>query len=185
MKFRLYYRGQLKPNGSPKHKQTLRQAFHPQLKELWNHQPLNELAKNFLDPNNQELNVLVNPVGGWMFASVINTKHHLVAALDITMLRQEDPGSLIAKGGDIDNRLKTLFDALAIPNADQIPNSDVPREDEQPIHCLLEDDRLITGLNVTVDRLLGAETTPDEVLLIIGVDIAATRGTFKNLVFSL
>ena len=184
MKFRLYYRGQLKPNGRPKDKQTLRRAFHPQLKELWNHPPLNELAKDFLDPN-WELKVLVDSVEGWTFASVINSKHDLVAALDIIMLRQEDPGSLVAKGGDIDNRLKTLFDALAIPKAAQIPKDDAPREDEQPFHCLLEDDRLITGLNVTVDRLLGAETKSGEVLLIIGVDVAATRGTFKNLSFSL
>ena len=185
MKFRLYYQGPLKSNGRPKDKQLLRRAFHPQLKDLWNHQPLNELAKDFLDPNKQELNVLDNSVEGWTFASVINAKHYLVAALDITMLRQEDPGSLVAKGGDIDNRLKTLFDALAIPKADQIPKDDAPRKDEQPFHCLLEDDRLITGLNVTVDRLLGAEIKPGEVLLIIGVDVAATRGTFKNLSFSL
>ena len=83
------------------------------------------------------------------------------------------------------SRLKTLFDALAIPKADQIPKDDAPRKDEQPFHCLLEDDRLITGLNVTVDRLLGAVTKPGEVVLIIGVDVAATRGTFKNLSFSL
>jgi hypothetical protein len=36
-------------------------------------------------------------------------------ALDILFLRRDNPGNLIASGGDIDNRLKVLFDGLRMP----------------------------------------------------------------------
>lgn len=107
-----------------------------------------------------------------------------MAHLDITILRPEEPGSIVTFGGDIDNRLKTLLDALSIPKPDQIPQGDAQGNDEDPLHCLLEDDNLITGLNVSVDRLLG-ESDPSNVLVLILVDISATKGTLANLELSM
>ena len=40
MEFTLYYHGELKSNGDPCHKHTLRQHFHRQLKALWKQHPL-------------------------------------------------------------------------------------------------------------------------------------------------
>ena len=182
MKFRLYYRGSLKTNGHRKDKQAIRRQFHPQLKDLWTRSPLVHQAENFLRPD-YELSV-IRHIGDWTFSSVVNKTNYLVAELDITILRPEEPGELVTKGGDIDNRLKTLLDALSIPKLDQIPPSDAPSEDETPLHCLLEDDNLITGLSVSVDRLLGG-CDPSEVLMLIHIDISATRGTFKNLDLSM
>jgi hypothetical protein len=57
----------------------------------------------------------------------------LVARLSIVMLRPEPPGSIITAGGDIDNRLKTLFDALRMPKViSEIPNGDAPQIGETP-----------------------------------------------------
>ncbi len=131
---------------------------------------------------------VVKKVDRWTFTSIINETHHLIADLNITILRPEEPGSLITQGGDIDNRLKTLLDALTIPKSNQIPRGDSAGDDEQPCHCLLEDDNLITGLNVTVDRLLrsgASDPDPSEVLMMICVDVSATRGTLKNLELSI
>ena len=186
MKFRLHYRGSLKSNGNSKDKQKLRRSFHPQLKDLWKRSPLVDQADNFLNPE-YELSV-VKQVDGWgACTSIINETHYLIANLDITILRPEEPGSIVTQGGDIDNRLKTLFDALTIPKSDQIPNGDSPSDDEQPLHCLLEDDNLITGLTVTVDRLLGDGESSDssEVLMIICVNVSATQATLKNLALSI
>ena len=186
MKFRLYYRGPLKSNGNPKDKQKLRRAFHSQLKDLWTRSPLVHQAQDFLNPE-YELSV-VKKVDRWTFTSIINETHHLIADLNITILRPEEPGSLITQGGDIDNRLKTLLDALTIPKSNQIPRGDSAGDDEQPCHCLLEDDNLITGLNVTVDRLLrsgASDPDPSEVLMMICVDVSATRGTLENLELSI
>ena len=179
MKFTLYYKGPLKANGKPKDKQKLRRNFHSQLKDLWCRPPLKDQCK-WLDKD-YELNVL-KQVDGWTFASIINEKHHLIANLNITLLSPEDPGHIITQSGDIDNRLKTLLDALTIPKPEQIPKGDSAEKDEQPFHCLLEDDNLITGLTVTVDRLLGSGDGGDssEVLMLIGVEVSVTRSTLEN-----
>ena len=137
---------------------------------------------NFLNPN-YELSV-IKKVDEWNFASVVNSRNDLVAELDIVLLRPEEPGKVITQGGDIDNRLKTLLDALSIPQANQIPPEDKPRDDEDPFHCLFEDDNLITGIRITADRLLASSETK-EVVVLICVDVSCTRATLKNLELSL
>ena len=53
--------------------------------------------------------------------------------------------------GDIDGQIKTLFDALGIPeNTEETANA-TPDKDEQPFFCLLQDDRLVTEVRVTTD----------------------------------
>jgi hypothetical protein len=57
--------------------------------------------------------------------------------------------------GDIDNKLKTICDALRHPSEPQeIPKNWVPKATQIPLVCLLEDDNLITKFSVNVDRLL-------------------------------
>jgi len=63
--------------------------------------------------------------------------------------------------GDIDNRVKVLLDALKTPKTcDEIQCS--PESGENPFFCLLEDDSIVTSLNVTTDRLLTPIETPEE-----------------------
>jgi hypothetical protein len=45
------------------------------------------------------------------YLPLIRKSLNLACAVDILFLRHEDPGSLILQGGDIDGRIKTLFDA--------------------------------------------------------------------------
>jgi hypothetical protein len=81
-----------------------------------------------------------------MFTSIVHPDFGFRAKLDILMLKPELPGQIIT-GGDIDNRLKTLFDALTRPRHGQdIPPNWTPAPDEQPLHCLLEDDALISSV---------------------------------------
>jgi hypothetical protein len=176
MKFRLYYRGSLKSNGKPNEKHNLRMHFHSQLEDLWKRLPLSEQSKDFLNLD-YELSA-IKKVSDVNYAAVVNSNNHLVAELDILMLRPEEPGSVVTQGGDIDNRLKTLLDALTIPKPDQVVSDKVCID--RINHCLLEDDNLVTGLNVKVDRLLGSND-PSEVILIIAISVTATRGTFANL----
>lgn len=77
-------------------------------------------------------------------------------AIDILFLRRDDPGRIISSGGggDIDNRLKVLVDALKMPKIGEIPSSAKPANGESPFFCLLQDDSLVTELKVTTDRLL-------------------------------
>jgi hypothetical protein len=82
----------------------------------------------------------------------------LVCELNITLLSQANPGSIFEQGkdgGDLDNRLKVLLDALSIPQLSQLldPRGH-PATDEDPFFCLLQDDRLVTKVTVASERLL-------------------------------
>lgn len=165
MEFTLTYRGPLSSNGDRKEKQLLRRHFHKQLKALWAQPPLKDkttLAKVFR-PLYEDL---IEQVGPFRFAPLVSSHFSFTASLSITFLRPGYPGQLLRTGGDIDNRMKTLFDALAKPPANQIPEGDAPQSDENPFFCLLQDDALITGLSVSTDRLLDCHDEREALLLI-------------------
>lgn len=92
------------------------------------------------------------------------------------------PGRIVTQGGDIDNRPKTLLEALKVPNLpNALPQGAVPAAGESPFFCLLEDDNLITGLNVETDRLLDPSAGPNEVVILIHALTRLTVGTVGNL----
>lgn len=186
MEFRLIYQGPLRANGSPTDKQGVRRAFHPQLRELWNQLPLKELTrppKNFLDPTpGPGRTSLVQTITSFQFVPLVSERLNLIAQLEITLLRPEQPGSIVTKGGDIDNRLKTLLDALRMPKTtSELPVGDTPQAGETPFFCLLEDDALVTSISITTDRLLDPSLDPAAVKLFIHVRIKGTRVSYDNL----
>jgi hypothetical protein len=63
-------------------------------------------------------------------------------------------GSSVKYQGDIDNRLKVLFDALRMPRETQEVEDEPQSPDENPCFCLLADDKFIDRISVTMDRLL-------------------------------
>jgi hypothetical protein len=169
MEFTLTYQGPLKTNGSARQKQSIRRFFHPQLKELWQHPPLNSFSGMLEENPKKETSILQN-IGSYWFAPLVNTQLNNTAELKITFLRPSPPGSLITQSGDIDNRLKTLFDSLRMPQVEtEIPNGDLPHESEKPFYCLLQDDALITKVSVETDRLLSSNEQSNYVFLLIKV----------------
>lgn len=114
MRFTLTYRGPLATRGNARQKHTLRRALHPQIKELWTHRPLEHFAPRWLDRNSasDEAGRALRQTAGYDFAVVVATDQLLLAELDVLLLRPESPGSIL-QNADIDNRLKTLFDAPA------------------------------------------------------------------------
>jgi len=171
MEFTLYYRGPLKANRGVKEKQELRRHFHSQIKLLWNQKPLKGFQKRLLDQSVEDKSLnIIKEIAGFRFAPLVAEKVSLVAELDITLLRPEPPGSIILHSGDIDNRLKTLLDALKVPDSpDALPSGETPSEDENPFFCLLEDDSLITRISVSTDRLLEPTSSPSEAVILIHV----------------
>lgn len=99
----------------------------------------------------------------------------VACALDVLFLRQEDPGSLVLQGGDIDGRMKTLFDALRMPSKEEEAAAGLtPPAD--PLECLLESDTLISDLSIKTGRLLGARTRKvHAVRLVIDVTVKVLR----------
>jgi len=195
--FCLRYKGPLPANSGPREKHKIRRAFHPQLRSLWNEHPLLAGATTipligFLEPNgaHDEASLhdrLVSATrvewiakehkrGAFYFAPLVTKELDLVCSLDIQFFRREPAGALIEHGGDIDNRIKTLFDALRVPDQGQVDKID-PEEDEVPFFCLLQDDVLVTGFSVKTERLLepsAAGERSTNIALTINVRITTT-----------
>jgi hypothetical protein len=75
----------------------------------------------------------------------------LVCGIEILFLRADPPGQLL-RSGDIDNRLKTLFDALRMPrDGNEFGGYTVPDADENPFFCLMEDDSVVSRVAVETD----------------------------------
>jgi hypothetical protein len=179
MRFTLYYRGDLKSNRGAADKHVLRRHFHGQLAELWNHHPLSDNREELL--KGESLSIAV-PVGQFQFAPLVSSRIFMTAALEVTMLRPGPPGSVVAHGGDIDNRLKTLLDALKVPSEpNALPAEAIPSEDESPFFTLFEDDQLITALSVHTDRLLDPNAGQSEVVLLLRVTTRVSRALWGNI----
>jgi hypothetical protein len=197
MDFCLRYKGPLPANSGPREKHTIRRAFHPQLRALWNEHPLlagsstipliglreSTSAGDEADPQNPfvratrtEWIASKHRRGAFYFTPLVTKELELICGLDIQFFRREAPGGLIQRGGDIDNRIKTLFDALRVPDEGQIDRIG-PADDEVPFYCLLQDDVLVTAFSVRTERLLEPPVVgekPTDVALTINVRIATT-----------
>ena len=182
MEFRLIYDGSLKAAAGVDNKHELRKAFHEQLKFLWKQIPLSDFQHLLEDPPKKNDISVITGFNNYKFAPLVCEKLHLICELDITLIRPEPPGSVITQGGDIDNRLKTLFDSLRMPkNENEIPSKISADDLDKPFFCLLEDDNLITKVNVSTDRLLRKNSGQNDVLLVIHVTTKAVRTVIGNI----
>jgi hypothetical protein len=174
MIFTLRYTGDLKSSGNTggrgKDKQGLREHFHPQLERIWSrHTVLKKINRETLTepvkaqdrweppyPNALKIDshLFRCMVRGASFIPLITASMEVHCHLSLRIGRPVRVGTIFA-GGDIDGRLKTLFDALTVPKDDgQVPDGTTARE----YLCLLSDDDLITALSISSYELLGGAT---------------------------
>jgi hypothetical protein len=192
MEFTLIYEGPLRSNGNREHKHEIREYLKPQLGLLWTLDPLSSIYQDAigikLHASSEECEEWPGfsmpdcriERGGTHFLPVVSTALGLNAEIDITWFRREEPGRVL-QTGDIDNRLKTLFDGLQIPpHVNQFPESGICGTAESPFFCLLEDDALISKLTVNTNRQL-RHVNSDEVLLIIQVKTRTNNITWANI----
>lgn len=82
--------------------------------------------------------------------------NRLIAELAIALSWRGQRGVIIERlasdGIDLDNRLKVLLDALALPQDNQVKGK-APSPDEIPLYCLLENDNLVTDLSISTAKL--------------------------------
>jgi hypothetical protein len=183
VRFTLTYDGILPSSAEAPFKQKIREVLHPQLKELWTHEPLAHHADSFLgvDTDSTKTSVL-RQVGGHFFAPVVTPVLHLMAELRVEMLRPEPAGGIITNQGDLDNRLKTLFDALRVPSPQEITDGAMLSSAAEPVFTLLDDDRLVTAVSVETDRLLAPpDSSPNYTRLTISVTTKTSVVTWNNL----
>jgi hypothetical protein len=211
MKFTFTYDGPLwsqNTSGVFDKKWEMRETLHPQFERLWKvHPSLKSLPRKIEvihpyqpweryhtfspDPliaepplKDTEINLQAPvEISGVKFIPLVRFSYAITCSLSILFLRPEPPGNLIRPGGDIDNRIKTFLDALRVPPKNEAGN--VANREPKPsgaVHCLLEDDSLITGLSVRTAQLL--ENVPsNHVRLVVDVDVSVTHPRIYNLIF--
>jgi hypothetical protein len=190
MEFTLKYRGGLpsaQGGNSKDAKQRIRRAFHPQLENCWKRTPdLNKFYQS-QEVGGERRWLIVNkggpgwsgtwagiPVSEFTFIPLVITGYYLklVCELDIRLFWRDVPGMILNKG-DLDNRIKVLFDALSVPQLNQLPNGDRPNANENPFFCLLEDDKLITRVSIMTGAL-NTHSSHDEPSGYVELDIDVT-----------
>jgi hypothetical protein len=184
MQFRLLYEGPIAPrqriNVGDVHK--IRMALHPQLRALWEYKPLSDIKRHLRETTRPEEIGILERSNDVLFAPLVTQKNNLACELSIALLRQQPPGKLLGEGGDIDNRLKTLLDALRMPHTAETQQAQIEtRPDDDPIHCLLQDDALVTKVSVETDRLLRHAHDQFDLVAIIQVRVLVTSATMANI----
>ncbi len=193
------------------HKQAIRKQFHGQLKQLWQTNKFlreHRVAPAEFNLTPAQMVQIIGMIGGphqeripmaefiaskyqsngYRFVPLVREDISVLCSLNILFLRRDFPVGVVT-AGDLDNRVKTLIDALRIPkNANELRGNETPAEDEDPFFCLLEDDDLVTGLTVETDMLLDPPHPDDasnsRVKLVISVEIRPNDVTMFNLNFA-
>ena len=207
MEFILTYKGELKSGNKSRileHKHEIRKQFRDQLKVLWE---TSDVMKNYeVNGAYNELEEVPRPIyarlekdkgmrllyecikehepfqiNNFSFIPLVCKRFHLKCSLDILMMEQKSSG--VINNSDIDNRLKTLFDALRMPSDQELKDARIEGKNLEPFYCLLEDDNLITSFLVKSENLLSATNQKNYVELLVRVNISPMHGTTFNLGF--
>jgi len=198
------YRGPLpnaRSDGAKRAKTQIRTQLHHQLDGLCRNSDLfttalkDDLFKATIQSGAQRVELPPGARGTFYFVEFFGTQYvpllsrhnHRVCELTVQLWRRADPGELLDPGGDIDNRVKTLFDGLRIPHGEnEIDPSTAPPSGR--CFCLLEDDALITKLTMSTHKMYrpispGEDTTYAELSLY--VTIKATFPSINNIPLNL
>lgn len=171
LEFRLLYEGELLSSGNkpkPENKHKIRRQLHPQLRNLWQTKKnLRQYAAylgNQVPPHGGSEDERINrgvahlgrnwAIAGYNFVPLVTERFALRCSVDILLLRPDESQVIHSDGGDLDGKVKTIFDALQIPRSLENAGGIGPQEDETPFYCLLEDDKLISEVRVIGDQLL-------------------------------
>jgi hypothetical protein len=176
----LLYSGPLHPSGNTTEKLAIRRVFHSQLSRLWEVNPnlklmaqrigLNDYLTESAQTKSEFSSADISPAEAvrrglqvmgrnwnrneFNYVPLVTAELCLRCKLDILFLRMEER-DYVLQGGDIDGRLKTLFDALRMAReANELPRRAEPSHDEHPFFCLLENDDLVSEVNIVTGQLL-------------------------------
>jgi hypothetical protein len=142
---------------------------------------INEKRSNYLAKNFSRF--------GFRFVPLVAEDLLLWCGIDILFLRPGSPGKVF-ESGDIDNRIKTLFDALKTPKQlEQLGDfkNRGPGIEEDPFYCLLEDDGLVSKVSIETDTLLepiaGGIPAESDARLVITVKLRPATVLISNMGF--
>lgn len=180
--FKLVLRGGLPPNkrGTTDLKHRIRRELHPQLRMLWQQ---HGILRNAFKPRPKDgvvpVEELADDFAKFGFRFVPLVRQGFACSLEILLLRRDEPFRVFAGSGDLDGRVKTLFDGFRMPAQRSELNGNTPQEDEDPFFCLLEDDKHIFNVDIKTDRLLVPQEESEalrDVFAVIGVHVRYALG---------
>lgn len=164
MEFILTYNGALKSlqkgfqaDRKNAHVHEIRRHFHRQLRRLWQQHPhLSHIHADQLARPSNDLVARKRESFDFQWMTLATRRLGHLCELDILLLRPYQPGGVVV---DLDNRLKTLVDALRPPvRPNQLSLEDGtnirPLSDEVPFYVLLEDDSIISKITLETGLLL-------------------------------
>lgn len=188
MKFPLSYEGPLPSSGNPRNKSKppklaeiwrIRNDLHLQIRSLFDSHAAFRGGYGHSNALIQAINIPVM-VDGHEFYPLARAAFKLKCELKIDMHVNHPIASIVTNVGDLDNRLKTLFDALRAPNSAQEIKGHMPSIDSYC--CLLENDILISSLQIEMFRNTAAPpgASLDHVRLNILVRLEPTAFDYVN-----
>lgn len=148
MEFKLTYAGSVlgasNNSNQTAHKHSIRRVWHRQLKRLWDMTSRLQDARAVFPESGMANSAYKTRIdwladkfqrGAYNFVPLVTADLGLFCDVSILFLRPDPPGKLI-KSGDLDNRLKTIFDSLRKADNDhELPRDKGPMPDETPFYC--------------------------------------------------
>jgi len=204
MEFTLYIHGQINSNDNTRAIHKIRQELHYQLKHLWELDPWKKNGKYPWQKNKlEDIGLDVWKIENELFQERHGKNFICLAKANLNMYVELSFNFFVPKDTsfrDIDNKLKTLCDALKLPDKRK-RKEDVPEEikkwaqnkKENPLVCLLEDDDLIYKLSAETDFFLDGRKkffeskenkSRHQMLCVINVKIKGNRdlGQYNDLI---
>jgi hypothetical protein len=165
------------PDKHTEQKHKIRMCFSKQLEHKFSHMPtLMHWGEHLSRVQLVEGRAVVPPIiahaepfyemetCGYLGVPIVAAHNGLGCHLDIEVMRRSGAGGVLAggdNGGDIDNRLKPLLDALALPlQPNQVPGHQWGQG--QRMYCLLEDDALVSQLTISIKKWDEDPATPEQ-----------------------
>jgi len=193
MRFPLSYEGSLPSSGNPRDPTrppklqeiwAIRNAINPQIKSVIDHHPVFSGGSGNRNKLVQEIGSPI-VVAGKKFYALARVAFKLKCDLQIEMHVNHPIATVVTNVGDLDNRLKTLFDALRAPQYPHEIKEYMPNIDDYC--CLLENDVLISALQIETFRNSAAppDAPIDHVRLNIRVRLEPTQFDYVNQPFRL
>ncbi|MBN9425872.1 MAG: hypothetical protein J0H09_05140 [Burkholderiales bacterium] len=117
------------------------------------------------------------------YRCLVSEKLDVAIDLQITILVPNKDAAAVREGGDLDNRLKTLFDALRAPaQPNEIPDTDEFDYAGEGMFCLMRDDNLIKNISVQMHQDY-APIDKDTVLCLMLVNTRLLAMRYDNLAY--
>jgi len=197
--FALKYDGKLPADRMDKarapEKNRIRHWFHRQLTTYWSSQPtlrfwaslsmpegaVDERQRGMVlssdNPLLEHQGFYKGRLGRFAFLPLVTRRNGRECDVKVALLRPGRAHSLVTSG-DLDNRIKTLFDCLRMPLKEEELEGLAAHHlnYDEPFYSVLEDDSLIGSFSVETAELLVPDVPPDDVSVTIKVAISRPIG---------